>query len=111
MNQLQSLKQNKGNAAAIFSLKKRIVGTKSASDEPSVILDPKTNIPIFEPSKIKEVCVEYCKDLLTNREPNEDFVEDLQWKRRVHNTRMEERLESDVEYSEDMFRETLRIHT
>ena len=50
-------------------MKKKIIGNKNDSVEPSVILDPKTNFPIMKPSEIRNVCVDYCKDLLTNREP------------------------------------------
>ena len=52
LEQLHSLKEKKGNAAAIFGLKKRIIGGKNESDEPNVILDPETKIPIMNPSEI-----------------------------------------------------------
>ena len=105
---IQSTKENKGKAAAIFGIRNKVLGKKNSSDEPSVILHPKTGIPMMKPNEIKEICVDYCKDLLTNKEPKEDFIEDLQWKRRVHEVRMEERLEDEISYSEDMFREAMK---
>ena len=105
---IQSLEQQKGKAAAVFGLKKKVVGSKIEPDAPSVILDPVTKAPIMKPSEIKETCVDYCKNLLTNREPKPEFNEDIEWKRKVHDVRMEERLENDVKYSEEMFTDTLR---
>ena len=83
LQNIHSLEKKKGSAAAVFALKKKIVGKKGDSDEPGTILDPKTNIPIMNTSEIKRVCVEYCKDLLTDREPKDDFKEDIAWKRKV----------------------------
>ena len=103
------MKANKGSAAAVFHLKKRIVGNKTEKDDPSMIIDPASNLPIFEPSKIKDICVKYCKSLLTDRTPTNGFDEDVEWKKRVHASRMDERIEHDVEYREEMLYDTLKL--
>ena len=49
---LKSLKETKGNAAAVFRLKGKIVGKKRDPDEPSAVIDPKTKKLAFKPSEI-----------------------------------------------------------
>ena len=66
IEQLHSIKKTKGNAAAIFKLKEKVTGSKKEPEEPTVILNPKTNEPIFKPSLIVEACADYCQELLTN---------------------------------------------
>ena len=78
----------KGNSAAVFSVKEKILGKKKDSGEPHAIRNSKTGDLIFHSSGIKETSVKYCKDLLTNRDPEEEYVDDLIWKREVHNVRM-----------------------
>ena len=89
---LDKLEKEKGKAAAIFNVKDQIIGSKKENDVPSVVKDPKTNELIFHPSGIKKASVQYCKNLLTNREPLEAFKKDLEWKERVHHVRMNEEL-------------------
>ena len=61
LKDILSLKEGKGTAAAVFGLKKKMLGQKAGFDEPSVIKDPKTNQIVTKPSMIKEVCVNYCQ--------------------------------------------------
>ena len=44
---------------------------------------------------IKRVSINYCKNLLTNRQPNEGFEEDLRRKFELHEFRMTEHNEED----------------
>ena len=44
---------------------------------------------------------------MTNKEPKEEYKVDLEWKRKVHNVRMAERLYEEKEFSRQMFKETL----
>ena len=96
---LKRLKETKGNAAAVFSLKGKIVGKKKDPDEPSVVMDPKTKKLSFKPSEIVKISADYCQDLLTNREPRKGYEDDLEWKLRVHEVRMKENVPDDVEFS------------
>ena len=50
--------------------------------------------------------VDYCKDLLTNRNPSEEFKDDIEWKKRVHEVRMKEEIKDDVEFNKEMFNKT-----
>ncbi len=58
----------KGNAATAFKLKEKIVGMKKNSQEPTVIIDSKTQESITTPKGILKASLEYCTNLLTNRE-------------------------------------------
>ena len=93
----------KGQAAAIFNIKDRIIGKKKNSDEPTAVRNPATKELTFEPKEILKVCADYCENLLQNREPSEGFHEDLELKWLIHNIRTEEIIENDIEFSEDMF--------
>ena len=47
-------------------------------------------------------------NLLTNRAPKEDFKEEVDLKILVHDARMKEILEDDIEFSRDMFDNSLK---
>ena len=108
ISNLKSIRESKGKSASVFRLKEKIVGKKKASDGPSVVLDPKTNNPIFKPSSILKASVDYCKQLLTNDEPKDDFDKDLKLKRMVHDVRMKEAYNEDYELTEEMFADVLK---
>ena len=105
---LQKIKKEKGNAAAIFKLKNKIIGKKSEPDAPSVMLDPVTKLPILEPAQIKQTCVDYVSNLLIDREPKAEFAEDIKLKKQIHEVCMKERLVHEPEYTEEMFNQTLK---
>ena len=46
---------------------------------------------------------------MTNRDPKPGFEEDIAWKRAVHEIRMEENITNDVEFSYDMFQDSLKM--
>ena len=104
--ELKRLKETKGSAAAIFSLKGKIVGKKKESDEPSAVINPKTGKLTFNPSEIVKISADYCKESLTNREPREGYEQDMEWKRMVHEARMKETNPNDAELSLEMFQKT-----
>ena len=66
LRDIQRLKHTKGDAAAVFGVKAKILGKKKDADEPSAIRDPKSNQLIFHPSGILKTYVEYCENLLKN---------------------------------------------
>ena len=57
-------------------------------------------------NEIKKASVEYCKELLTNRPPKAEYEEDLAWKRKIHEIRMKEINDDEIEFSLDLFNET-----
>ena len=69
LSQLKKIKHRIGNAAAVSSIKEKLVGKKKKSEAPSAVVNPKTGKKVFTKSKIIRVSAEYCKNLLTNREP------------------------------------------
>ena len=87
----------KGNAAKIFKLRDNVVGGKKKSPEATVIRNPETNEIVMKPDEIKKVTLKFCKNLLTNRLPNQGYEEDINVKRRLHEQRMEEEIVGDVD--------------
>ena len=84
------------------------MGPKKAAQEPTAVIDPQTGMFVLDPTKIKEVVLEFCKKLLTNREPSEGYESDLELKRSLHNVRMEEIIEEDIGHvSLEMFNKTV----
>ena len=109
LDSICKLKTSKGKAAAVFSIKDRIVGSKSAGQEATILVDPKSKTEVSNPEDIKRVSLQYCVDLLTNRKPKEEFEEDICLKKTVHMMRMEEIVEDDLyELSTQMFDNTLK---
>ena len=97
LESIRNLKYTKGRSAAIFSLRTTIVGSKSSKQEATVLIDPKSKSEVTTPEDIKRVSLQYCVDLLTNRKPKEDYIEDIWLKDIVHLVRMEEICEDDIQ--------------
>ena len=102
MEKIERIKGRKGCAAAVSNVKDSIVGKKKDVEEPCAILDPATNKLVFKPFEIVRVSAEYVKKLLTNRDPRDGFEEDILWKKRVHDVRMREHVDNDIEFSVEM---------
>ena len=97
MNKLKEIKREKGKAAAVFKLKEKILGKKKVGQEPAVIKDPETGFEITKAEEIKQVTLNYCVKLLTNREPKEAYRETIEQLERDHEERMKEKVEEDLE--------------
>ena len=109
LTHLKRLENSKGNAARVFRLKSDIVGGKKNPQEPTAVKDPVTGEIVTDPTKIKNIVISFVKQLLTNRLPSIGYENDLYVKRLLHETRMSERLEADIEYlSMDMFNNSLK---
>ena len=93
----------------IFNLKGLVVGPKKAGQEATTLVDPKTKLEVATPEAIKKVSIDYCSELLTNRAPKEDFIDDLEFKNAIHEFRMMEVIENDVEFSNDLFEKSLEL--
>ena len=72
----------------MFKLKDNILGNKKQSMQPVVIIHPETGDEIGNPEEIKTVTLNYCKKLLTNRKPKEQYREIVENKIRLHHERM-----------------------
>ena len=88
LNDIREKKNGKGSCAAIFSVKERVLGLKKASSEAVVLVDPKSGKEATSPEEIKKISLDYCTELLTNKEPEAEFEVDVGVKRLVHIERM-----------------------
>ena len=74
-----------------------------------MLKDPKTGFLVITASKIREVSLDYCTELLTNRAPREGDVDFTEHKEKLHELRMKEYVPNDVEeLSHEMFSAALR---
>ena len=107
---LLDTKSQKGNSAAVFKLKDDIVGPKKIAQEAVVLIDNTKNEEVSNPRDIKKVSLEYCKELLRNREPRNGYEEDVSVKLQVHSVRMMETIENDLkDLTVDMFEQSYNI--
>ena len=72
-----------------IQIKEKVLGRKQLATEPTTIIDPLSGKEISNPKKIRDTSVKYCKRLLTNREPKDEFKDDLNYKKKVHESIME----------------------
>ena len=76
------------------------------------MVDPASGEEVTTPEEIKRVSLQYCKDLLTNRKPKDEYAEDYMMKEFVHDVRMTEKIEDDIEeLSIEKFNKTYEILT
>ena len=107
LSSMKELRKSKGKSALIFNLKDKVVGKKKAGQEATVLIDPKTNKEVNTPAGIKKVSIDYCHELLTNREPKPLYEEDIELKKIVHLVRMEEEVDNDIEFSKEIFQKSI----
>ena len=106
---MKEIQKNKGRSALVFKLKEKVVGAKKVSQEATVIIDPKSKKEVNTPVEIKRVSIEYCQNLLTNREPKPEFTDDLEMKYIIHRMRMMEEVKDDIQFSQELFNKSLNI--
>jgi hypothetical protein len=87
---LDLLKKEKGKSASVFKLKEKIVRTKKVSQEAVSMKDPEYGEIILDSKKLKEASVKYLSNLLTKRNPKEDFKEKFEIMVSLHDLRMKE---------------------
>ena len=56
----------------VFKMKNMVEGSKKSGQEAQAIKDPKTGDLVVASSEIKKVTLEYCLEVLSNNEPNEE---------------------------------------
>ena len=71
-----------------LSQKKKIVGKKTPVTDAVAIVNPKDGEEISSASGIRETILNYCGELLTNRQPSEEFKDDILLKKNIHELRM-----------------------
>ena len=105
---LNEIKNNKGNQAALFKLKARILGEKKAKQEAVSMENPESGEMLFEPNEIKEASTEYLVKLLTNRKPNPGYERDIETKEIIHKVRMKEDIQNDDTFTDEDFGNLLK---
>ena len=105
---MNDLKSKKGKSASIFAIKDKVIGKKKMEQEATIIKNPVDNIAVTEPEQIRQISLKYCTDLLTNRQPRGNFLEDIQWKKEIHELRMQEQYDDDIQFSRELFEKSLK---
>ena len=90
IKQLEFLKHNKGKAAAVFSLKDKVIGKKKAAQEQVVIVDPESGNEVYSPEDIKRVSLNFVVNLLKTKEPKDEYADMVATRRQLHYERMSE---------------------
>ena len=96
LEQLRTIKKSRGRCAAVFNTFQKICGDKKAKQEQVSMVDPESNIAIFDPKELKSVSLKYCVDLLTQHTANDDLEKDFFIRDIIH-------LVCSEEVSEDQF--------
>ena len=105
----KSSKEEKGKSAAVYNLQQRILGKKNSPLEAIAVEDPSSGIIVDEPERIKEISLKYCADLLKNREPAPGYEEVVEAKVKLHEERMLEQVENDMDnLTREQFDKALR---
>ena len=94
---ITEIKNAKGKTAAIFSTMKKIKGDNKSGSELVAMKHPVTEELIFDPVKLKSVSLDYCVNLLQNKEVDEEFKDEICTENLVHYLRM---LEDDIDTCE-----------
>ena len=109
LNLLKNITLKKGKSAGIFKLKDNIIGTKKAEQEATSLIHFQSGIELTNPKDIKDASLQYCVQLLSNREPREDYRIDCELKDLIHVTRMAEEIPDDINHlTNEMFEETYK---
>ena len=105
---LKTLKNQKGKSAAIFKLKEKILGSKKDGMESVSMNDPVSGKMICDPEELKNASVKYLSNLLTNREPKEEYKQNLEIMKQLHVIRMSEEYRTDDKLIRKDFEDMIR---
>ena len=105
---LKEIKDARGPTAAIFHLKEEVVGKKKTGQEACTVVDPNTGNNVFDHEEIREVCLEYCANLLENFPPDKEYVLENSTTSLVHAVIMEESDHPDPILTEDDFNNVVK---
>ena len=88
----------KGQVAAIFDIKNKILGNKKKPErEATAVINFRTRELEVCPEKIKEISLDYISNLLDNDEPEDDVKEDVALTNTIHVVRQLDRSEADTD--------------
>ena len=72
-----------------------------------MVKDPVTEKLVTDVEEIKRISLDYCVDLLTNRKPKPGYEQLIEKKKEIHEERMNEVIDNNVEFSEAHFDECM----
>ena len=106
--ELKHLKYSKGQAAATFKLRDKLLGNKKTAQEQVFLIDNETGEEVYDHEEIKNVALKYCVKLLTNREPKTKYKDIIETKNELHRIRMKKELENVIEdFEHEVYEEIL----
>ena len=105
---LADIRNKKGSSAAIFKLKEQILGSKKSGQDAVCMEDPDTGQIIVEKESLKNASVRYVSKLLTNRDPKEEYKAEFQIMENLHEIRLDEKFNEDIELTKDDFQKLLK---
>ena len=105
---LENIQKEKGGSAAVFKLKEQIMGSKKAGQEAVCMEDPETGEIIVERGKLKEASVRYVANLLTNRDPKEEYKREFKIMEKLHDIRSMEQSSEEIKLTEEDFKNLLK---
>jgi hypothetical protein len=79
----------------VFKLKAKVTGEKKEAAEAMAIKDPVTGDMIYESDEIRNASLKYCKTLLKDKKPDDDYALDVKVRELLHDARMSELVEND----------------
>ena len=88
IEEIKKIKTSK--AGMIWEIKKRIIGGKKASLETTSILNPETNKLAVSKNEIQRVTLNYCKNTLSNNEPERGFEDVMKAKKKYLDEKLTE---------------------
>ena len=95
---INKVKHMKGQVAAIFDIKNKILGNKKKPErEATAVINFRTRELEVCPEKIKEISLDYISNLLDNDEPEDDVKEDVALTNTIHVVRQLDRSEADTD--------------
>ena len=97
LKNLIETKATKGRSAAIFNLRDKVLGKKKTQQDAAVVINPESGENVYTPSEIKSVSLKYCVNLLSSKEPKKGYEEVAKYKEYIHNERMAELVDDDLE--------------
>ena len=92
LEHLKTLKKEKGRSAAIFKLKEKVLGSAKDGMESVSMNDPVSGKMICDPGELKSASVSYLSNLLTNREPKDEYKQHIEILKQLHAVRMSEEI-------------------
>ena len=90
------ISSTKGKSASNLKLIDEFFGKNKQPQDPIVLKDPDTGKQVVTPEEIKKVSLNYCKNLLNNKDPKEAYVDHVKHMELMHDIRMRETIEDDL---------------